>query len=385
MLVICDYYLPGFESGGAMRTLVNMIDRLGDKFEFRVVTRDHDGPHNLASYPSVRIGEWNKVGTSEVYYLRKSEANPKNLREIIAAEKPDAIYLNSFFSPLTVFVLGLRKLRLIPHVPVVLAPEGEFSAGAIKLKGAKKQLYVSTAKLLRLLDDIVWKAAAEEERQDMIRVLGDRREIRIAANMPPKTILDRFDLEKKPLKSSGAAKMVFLSRFARKKNFNWLLTHLKDLEGELQIDIWGPIEDEDYWRETQELIRELPPTVVIGSKGPVAHDQVAETLLQYHFFILPTLGENFGHVFIEAFAAGCPVITSDQTPWRQLEEKGIGWDLPFDQPQLWTAAINECITMNEAKYRQMAQQAHDFSVTWLADPSLESDNREVLELALGQQ
>ena len=25
ILIICDYYLPGFESGGAMRTLVNMI------------------------------------------------------------------------------------------------------------------------------------------------------------------------------------------------------------------------------------------------------------------------------------------------------------------------------------------------------------------------
>ena len=44
ILVICDYYLPGFESGGAMRTIVNMVDRLADEFRFRIVTRDHDGP-----------------------------------------------------------------------------------------------------------------------------------------------------------------------------------------------------------------------------------------------------------------------------------------------------------------------------------------------------
>ncbi len=50
ILIICDYFLPGFESGGAMRTLVNMIDRFSDRFDFRVVTRDHDGPHNLTPY-----------------------------------------------------------------------------------------------------------------------------------------------------------------------------------------------------------------------------------------------------------------------------------------------------------------------------------------------
>jgi len=39
ILVICDYYLPGFESGGALRTLVNMVDRLGARFDFRKITR----------------------------------------------------------------------------------------------------------------------------------------------------------------------------------------------------------------------------------------------------------------------------------------------------------------------------------------------------------
>lgn len=176
--------------------------------------------------------------------------------------------------------------------------------------------------------------------------------------------------------------MVFLSRFARKKNFNWLLPHLRGIVGELQIDVWGPIEDEEYWQETQALMRDLPKTVVIEAKGPVAHDQVSETLAGYHFFILPTLGENFGHVFIEAFAAGCPVITSDQTPWRQLEEKGVGWDLAFDQPERWTAAINECIAMDDETYQKMSQRTRDHAVNWLGDPGLEADNREVLDTAL---
>ena len=55
-----------------------------------------------------------------------------------------------------------------------------------------------------------------------------------------------------------------------------------------------------------------------------------KNLFEYHFFILPTLGENFGHVFIEALAAGCPLIISNRTPWLELEKKGIGWDIPLE-------------------------------------------------------
>src|SRR6478752_639761 len=69
ILIICDYYLPGFESGGAMRTIVNMVGRLDDTYTFKIITRDHDGPLNLAPYDSVSIGEWNRVGNADVYYL----------------------------------------------------------------------------------------------------------------------------------------------------------------------------------------------------------------------------------------------------------------------------------------------------------------------------
>src|SRR5688572_17950279 len=93
ILVICDYYLPGFESGGAMRTIVNMIERLSDSFEFKVVTRDHDGPLNRESYKDVRIGEWNRIDDTDVYYLLKDQVGPKHLRRLIRDLSPDAIYL----------------------------------------------------------------------------------------------------------------------------------------------------------------------------------------------------------------------------------------------------------------------------------------------------
>ena len=55
-------------------------------------------------------------------------------------------------------------------------------------------------------------------------------------------------------------------------------------------------------------------------------------------FFFPTLGENYGHVIYEALDSGCPVLISDQTPWRGLSEVGAGWDLPLDKPDLFRQA-----------------------------------------------
>lgn len=382
ILIICDYYLPGFESGGGMRTLVNMVERLGDDFDFRIVTRDHDGPLDKTSYENVLINDWNTLGKAKVYYVSRDRVRAGQIKSVIAEVTPAAIYLNSFFSPLTISVLILRKLGRINHIPVILAPEGEFSAGALALKRVKKRLYLVAAKSLHLLAQVVWKAASESEVGDIHAVMGKTDRIFVAPNMPPKVLSGSYDPSDKLKKASGRAEMVFLSRFMRKKNFNWLLEHLGKVNGELQIDVYGPIEEADYREESRRLIDKLPSNVRIDFKGTVPHDQVSATLSRYHFFVLPTLGENFGHVFIEAFAAGCPVIVSDRTPWRDLGQKGIGWDIPLEDPAAWIKAVDNCIAMNGDEYAAMSLRSREFAVKWLSDPSIEASNREVLQAAI---
>ncbi len=382
ILIICDYYLPGFESGGAMRTLVNMVDRLGDSYEFKIVTRDHDGPLNKAPYPNVRINEWNRIENTDVYYLSKNNIRLDKIKKLIRAMNPDAVYLNSFFSPLTIFTLILRRFNKIGPIPIILAPEGELVSGALSIKRLKKELYIRVAKLLKILDPVVWKAASEFEENSIKALFGNKRKILVAPNMPPRAILSDFELAAKPEKKRGQAKLVFLSRFMRKKNFNWLLDHIRKLKDELSIDIFGPLEDAEYWAECQAIIKTLPPNIKIEAKGPVLHDDVASTLAKYHFFVLPTLGENFGHIFIEALAAGCPLIISDRTPWRNLAKDVIGWDLPLEDPNAWVSVVNNCLNMDNEDYLIRSENARRFAVAWLSDPAHERSNREVLEFAL---
>lgn len=365
-----------------MRTIVNMIDRLHDRYDFWIITRDHDGKLDRQQYTTVKISDWNDVRNSKVFYLSKNNIKLSKIRELILAVQPDSIYTNSYFATLAIYVLKLRKLGLIPNYKIMIAPCGELSEGALQIKSSKKKVFVNLAKITGLYKDVIWKASSELEKNEIEKVKSGEDKIFIAPDMPPKQIFSEYRQEDKPCKKQGEAKMVFLSRFMRKKNFKWLLENLYNLRGKLSIDIFGPIEDKIYWKECQRIIKSLPANVKIESRGAISHEEVVRTLFQYHFFILPTLGENFGHIFLEAMAAGCPLIISDRTPWRELEKKKIGWDLSLENPQEWVDVINKTIEMSEGSYQKLSGSTKDYINKWLKDEIIERDTVSVLEFSL---
>ena len=359
-----------------------MVERMSDEFDFWILTGNRDSDGDQSSFADVRLNQWQPVGKATVFYVAPDRLNLKNIRKIVAEAAPDAVYLNSFFSALTIKFLFLRRLGKIGKLPIVLAPEGEFSKGAIALKARKKKSFLTLALPLGLYDDLIWKAVSSDEKEDITREIGERGEILIAANMPPRTILENFKIESKPPKKSGEARFVFLSRVSPKKNLKFALELLKNVSGQAAFDIYGSIEDEKYWAECEKLIERLPETVKVNFQGAVSYEKVAETFGKYHFFLFPTLGENFGHVVIESLAAGTLVVLSDQTPWRNLEKENIGWDLTFDDGSIWRNVVQRCVEMSESEFYEMAGSARSFAVNWLASPEIETANRQVLRRAL---
>jgi glycosyltransferase involved in cell wall biosynthesis len=87
---------------------------------------------------------------------------------------------------------------------------------------------------------------------------------------------------------------------------------------------------------------------------------VLRVLAQHHLFFLPTHGENFGFVIVEALLAGCPVLISDQTPWRDLQTKGIGWEFPLLERQRFREALQACIDMDQAAFSALSKQAWEY-------------------------
>ena len=384
ILVLIDFYLPGYKAGGPLRTISNMVERLGDRFEFLILTRDRD-VEDTVPYPGVRVNNWNQVGNARVYYASADSWSLSTISRLIKHESPDVIYLNSFFSRVSLSFLLLRWLRTIANLPVIIAPRGEFSSGALALKALKKRVHIRLALKTNFYRDLIWHASSAVEEQDVQAVIGRDCTVHIAPNIPDQKLLRDDPLIQKPKKSAGKVRFVFLSRISAKKNLRQALEMLRGSAGQITLDIYGPLEDAQYWQECMRVIAAMTNDVQVTYQGLLPHEIVAETLLQYHFFLLPTLGENFGHVILEALAAGCPVLISDQTPWLDLAAKQVGWDLPLSALDRWRDVLQQCIDMDETAYANLSQAAREFARDWISSSDSEPKTIALFRRAMESQ
>lgn len=339
ILTLTGCYLPGYKAGGPLRSIVSLVASLGDGFEFRVLCADRD-LGDAAPYAEVPLDRWTPVGEAMVHYTSPWARTLFGLARIIRATPHDVLYLNSFFSPdFTILPLVARRLGLIPKRPLVIAPRGEFSPGALALKSVKKRLYLSLAKSTGLLSGATWQASAEAEAADIRAALGPQVEnAHVAVDLPEP--LPDTPPPHRSRKAGAPLRIVFLSRISPKKNLDYALRALAKVASPVAFSIYGPPEDVVYLAECKRLARNLPAHVSVCWHGPVEPVEVPRIMADHDLFFLPTRGENFGHVIAEALGAGTPVLIADTTPWRNLSELGVGDDLPLLPAQAFVEAID---------------------------------------------
>lgn len=353
ILVVYGSYLPGFKGGGPIRSLVNLVDWLGGLFSFQIITSNHDF-NEKEPYPGIETAIWQTVGGAQVMYLSPRQMSLAAWHKYLQNIEYDFIYLNSYFDLQTRRILILRRLGMIPDKPVVMAPRGQFSPGALGLKRLKKQLYILFAMRFGLYDNLIWQATNEHEKHDILLTLGRfvpdlAQRIRIAPNLGSRV---KMHESKNPSrkKNSSSIRIVFLSRISRKKNLDYGLRLLSCVGGDVVFDIYGPIEDRAYWEECKSILNKLPSNIHVSFRGEIHPHQVHTTLSQYHLFLFPTRGENFGHVILEAMTAGCMILISDQTPWRGLAEKKVGWDIALSKQDRFKEILQICVAMSDDEF-----------------------------------
>ena len=361
ILIFADYYLPGFKAGGPIRCLANIIDRLGDDFAFKIVTRDRDFG-DIEPYAAIPQNVWQTNGRARLLYLSPDRLRPSSLRRIIEESGAAIVYLNSFFSPrFTIQILLLRWAGMLPPIQFIVAPRGEFSPNALQFKRLKKLAYLMLTRALRLYGGVLWQASNHTEERDIRRWFGAKARTAVVPDVSPSKLTTSTDGTRER-KQPGRAKLVFASRISRIKNLDGALKFLSRVSSRIDFDIYGPIEDAAYWDICAALIAALPSNVRATYRGPIHNDEVASVLGASHFFLLPTFSESYGHAIVEAMLAGCPVLISDQTPWRRLDEKQVGWDIPLTAPELFEQALQTCIDMDESTYRLWSGNARAYAM-----------------------
>ena len=371
VLIFIDWYLPGYKAGGPIQSVANLVEHLKDEYNFSIITRDTDYCETK-SYPNVKSNEWNTLADgTKVYYFSQNALTRFNMNKLIRKTEFDIVYLNGVFS-LYFTLIPLYLLRKKRNKKVVIAARGMFAESALGVKKTKKQFFLLGVKILKLFDEVVFHATTENEKNDIRNVLGNKIEIRTASNFPHKSLIDKR-IEKN--KQEGTVKLVNVARIAPEKNLLYALQILKNVKENVVFDFYGPIYNNEYWEECRAFMSDLPLNVKANYKGSLESEKVLGELSAYHFMFMPTRGENFGHIILQSLSVGCPVIISDQTPWKHLNEKNVGWDIPLDEFNKFSQTIDLCAKMNQTKYSEMSEAAFEFAKKYIENPEILEQNR----------
>lgn len=363
VLIVAGGYLPGFKYGGPVRSLAALVDQLGNECDFSIVTSGSDLGESRP-YQDVSLDTWTPVGNADVWYTQARRLSPWFWRKIFTDITPDVVYLNSFMSPVTSAFLFWRRIGLLPRSPAILVPRGELAVSALDHKGMKKRVFRFAAKLLKLHRELTWQASSVAEEADIRRVIGTDANTIIAPALVSHTPSSHTPEIKQPHSTS----FCWLGRIAPVKNLLAAISLMKLVDrGNTSLTVYGPIEDGDYWDNCKASVGELPQSTTFEYKGQLTHDEVAPALSSHQFFLFPTLGENFGHVIAEALNQGLPVLVSDQTPWRNLEAAGVGWDIPLDDSEKWTQVLNYCAAMENDEYQAMSARCRKYVEIWMEE------------------
>ena len=337
ILIFMLGFFPGKKYGGPPISVDNFCNLMKDDDVF-IVTSDHDLDEKTR-YKSINNG-WNDRGNCEVLYLNDKDFNLKTSKDIVSKINPDVIYLQSLFSRPT--LLGLLCSKEY-GIRTLLAPRGELNEGAFKKK-YKKIPYIKFLRMSGLLDNTSLQVTSDSEYASSEKILKIPRDRIYKIENVPTIPQKKYNHEKK---ISGIGKLIFLSRIHPKKNLIGALDYIKNVSGNVIFDIYGPIEDKQYWKKCEDKIKELPQNIIVKYCGIVDHNDIHDTFSKYDAFLFPTFSENYGHVIAESLFVGTPVIISDQTPWNDINSAEAGWAIPLHDSEQFVECIEIIINQNE--------------------------------------
>ncbi len=152
--------------------------------------------------------------------------------------------------------------------------------------------------------------------------------------------------------TSGTVNLVTSSRLVYKNALDDVIRALVLLPEQVHFVIYGSGPEESRLRK---LADELSVSERVLFKGHVPHAELARAFATAHIFIRPSRSEGMGNSFVEAMAAGLPVIATQEggiadflfDEKRNLDKLATGWAVDVNAPEQIAFAVKDIITNPE--------------------------------------
>lgn len=367
VLLLYPYYWPHYKAGGPVQSLYNLVATFKDQAEFYLISLDRDIDGESAEL-QLKLNCWNCGPNGEKIYSTRF-ITPYLIFKLARKIQPGVILVNGIFHWHTSF-FGLLISKMLGY-KVVISPRGMLQEWGLKRGRLKKMLFLKMVKAL-LGRGTVWHATDEQEKQDINKIFGPPQHVFVASNIPRS--LNPYSMIPFP-GQEGKVKLVFLSLINPNKNLHLIINSVKRSDQRFTLDIYGPIIDEVYWSDCQRLIAD---DANVSYKGTIPSWQVPQLIQRYHFFVLPTQGENFGHAIFDALASSVPVIISTQTPWKNIELSKAGWYVDIGSKGSLSQIFDLLSAMKEPEYQEYRLSALRYAKHYLESMNFQADYKFLL-------
>lgn len=298
------HFIAGIDKreGGTAEYMRLLGSALKDQIDIVVATGFSSNPIEI---PGVKI-KFFETGVLRWFSMLKE------FRTFLLTERPDIVHINGIWSPQN---WGFQKKAQELGIKVIVSPHGMLEPWIMAQNSWKKNLglYLYQKKAIETAGCL--HATGEMEALN-IQSLGFSCPICIIPNG-----IDLTDV-KGTKAHYGTKKIVFLSRIHPKKGIELLLSAWRNCQTEgWHLEIAGN-GDESYIAKLQQSAIDLKNVKFVGAKYG---EEKWDFLRSADAMVLPTYSENFGIVIAEALALGVPVITTQGTPWEDLEIHECGW------------------------------------------------------------
>jgi glycosyltransferase involved in cell wall biosynthesis len=216
--------------------------------------------------------------------------------------------------------------------PVLISARGVLSKWSLRNKRVLAKKMWLALLIKPFLRFTWWHATSDNERREILELFPLARVVVIpngvdvaqfgnARRLPGIEYLKKFaGIDRQPGKI-----VVSMGRLHKKKGFALLIEAFGGLVvdfGNATLLIAG--EDDGERVNLENLIEQFDLKERVFLVGSLKGQEKAEFLAGANLFVLPSYSENFGNVYLEAMAAGLPIIASKGTPWEQVDRIGCG-------------------------------------------------------------
>ncbi len=346
------------EEGGVVRAVLDLCTEMAHAgHAVTLATRDAtDAP------AAWKAGE---PGCPVLLHTPPRGSPTKSAELLDAVADADVVHLHAVWQPDN---LALARACRRAGTPYVVSIHGMLDDWTIAQKHAKKRLFLALGGTRFLARAAVVHTTAEAERTQATKWIG---------GTPAEVVPLLFDLSdfadlpgagpavaKFPQLNRDVPRLLFLSRIHEKKGVDRLLRAagiLRDRGIAFQLLIAGT-GDEPYVSRVRALRDQLGLQDHAEFLGFVSGIEKVSLYQASTLFVLPTSQENFGFVYFEALASGCPVVTTKGTDtWPEIKQSG-GGVITRGEPEPFADAIAGLLAEGDTAIAERARCARAWTL-----------------------